>query len=115
LPSSTANRRYADGVVFESDTFIDTAGGAYASFADSFAARFRKKPTKNTLFGYDTADMILRLIGDGASTREALEKALTGLRDYRGFHSRIALGPDRVNSALTVLRTSRMRSGRWQK
>lgn len=99
-----ANRRYADGVVFESDTFIDTAGGAYASFADSFAARFRKKPTKNTLFGYDTADMILRLIGDGASTREALEKALTGLRDYRGFHSRIALGPDRVNSALTVLR-----------
>ena len=99
-----ANRRYADGVVFESDTFIDTAGGAYASFAESFAARFRKKPTKNTLFGYDTADMMLRLVGDGAATREAMESALAGLRDYRGFHSRIALGADRVNGALTVLR-----------
>jgi ABC-type branched-subunit amino acid transport system substrate-binding protein len=99
-----ANRRYADGVVFESDTFIDTAGGAYASFAGSFAARFRKKPTKNTLFGFDTADMMLRLIGDGASTRETLQKALAGLHDYRGFHSRISLGADRVNGALTVLR-----------
>jgi ABC-type branched-subunit amino acid transport system substrate-binding protein len=99
-----ANRRYAEGVVFESDTFIDTAGGTYASFAGSFGARFRKKPTKNTLFGYDTADMMLRLIGEGASTREALENALAGLRGYRGFHSRIAFGADRVNSALTVLR-----------
>ena len=99
-----ANRRYADGVVFESDTFIDTAGGAYAAFADSFAARFRNKPSKNTLFGYDTADMILRLIGEGASTRETLQKALSGLRDYRGVHSRISLGADRVNGALTVLR-----------
>ncbi len=99
-----ANRRYAEGVVFESDTFIDTAGGAYAAFAERFAARFRKKPTKNTLFGYDTADMMLRLIDEGASTRETLRKALAGVRDYRGFHSRIALGSDRVNVALTVLR-----------
>ena len=99
-----ANRRYTDGVVFESDTFIDTAGGAYAAFADAFAARFRKNPTKNALFGYDAADMMLRLIGDGAVTREALQKALASLRDYRGFHSRIALGADRVNGALTVLR-----------
>jgi branched-chain amino acid transport system substrate-binding protein len=99
-----ANRRYADGVVFESDTFIDTSGGAYTAFADSFATRFRKKPTKNALFGFDTADMMLRLIGDGASTRESLQKALSGLRDYRGFHSRIALGADRVNGALMLLR-----------
>jgi hypothetical protein len=48
--------------------------------------------------------MMLRLIGEGAATRETLEKALAGLRDYRGFHSRIALGADRVNGALTVLR-----------
>ncbi|HUI08694.1 MAG TPA: ABC transporter substrate-binding protein [Bacteroidota bacterium] len=99
-----ANRRYTDGVVFESDTYIDTAGGAYAAFADAFGARFRKKPSKNTLFGYDTADMMLSLIGAGAGTRETLARALAGVRDYRGFHSRIAMGPDRVNGALTVLR-----------
>ena len=67
-----ANRRYAEGVVFDSDTYIDTAGGAYAAFADSFAIRFRKTPTKNTLFGYDSAEMMLRLISGGASTRESL-------------------------------------------
>ena len=104
FPELNANRRYAEGVVFESDTYIDTSGGVYASFQGGFEARFGKKPTKNALFGYDTADMMLRLIGDGAVTREALETALTGLRDFRGIHSRITLASDRVNSALTVLR-----------
>ena len=99
-----ANRRYADGVTFESDTYIDTAGGAYASFADAYAARFRRRPTKNSLFGYDTADMILRLIAGGATTRETLQRAIAGTRDYRGYHSRIALGADRVNGALTLFR-----------
>jgi len=99
-----ANRRYADGVIFDSDTYIDTTGGAFASFADGFAARYRKRPTKNTLFGYDTADMVLALIGAGAGTRETLVQALAGVHDYRGIHSRISFGPDRVNGALTVLR-----------
>ncbi|HTY58998.1 MAG TPA: ABC transporter substrate-binding protein [Bacteroidota bacterium] len=99
-----ANRRYADGVVFESDTYVDTAGGGYAPFEAGYESQFRKKPTKNTLFGYDTADMMLRLIGGGAVTREALEAGLAGLREFRGIHSRITLSSDRVNSALTVLR-----------
>jgi len=99
-----ANRRYADGIVFESDTSIDTTRGAYAAFADSFAVRFGKKPSKNALFGFDTADMMLRLIGGGAATRDALQRALAGVRDFRGVHSRIVLGPERVNDALTVLR-----------
>ncbi len=107
-----ANRRYDEGVVFESDTYIDTSGGGYAAFTEEFAARFRKKPTKNTLFGYDAADMMLRLIGSGASTREALERALLGMRDYRGFHCRITFGPDRVNGALTVLRYARDEIGK---
>ena len=98
-----ANRRYADGIVFESDTCIDTTGGAYGEFADSFAVRFGKKPFEKRSLRYDTADMMLRLIGNGAATREALQKALAGLRDFRGVHS------DRPRSragqrALTVLR-----------
>ncbi|HTS00004.1 MAG TPA: ABC transporter substrate-binding protein [Bacteroidota bacterium] len=99
-----ANRRYADGLIFESDTYIDTAGGGYGAFADAFAARYRKRPTKNTLFGYDTAALVLGLIGGGAGTRETLAAALAGVHAYRGYHSRISMGSDRVNGALTVLK-----------
>jgi hypothetical protein len=99
-----ANRRYTDGVVFESDTYIDTAGGGFAAFAESFAARFRKKPTKNALFGYDAAAMVLSVVGGGAATRETLQKGLASLPEYRGYHSRIAMDSGRVNGALTLLR-----------
>ncbi|HUI63869.1 MAG TPA: ABC transporter substrate-binding protein [Bacteroidota bacterium] len=99
-----ANRRYTDGVIFESDTFIDTSSGPYPAFAAGFAERFKKAPTKNTLFGYDTADLLLSLISAGATTRDALERALSGVRDFRGVHSQITLGADRVNSWLTILK-----------
>jgi len=98
-----ANRRYCDGVEFESDTYVDTTGGNYTSFVGGFTARFKKRPTKNTLFGYDTAAMMLELIRTGATTREALQRALAGLREFRGYHSKIGLDGGRVNSWLTVL------------
>ncbi|HXX62161.1 MAG TPA: hypothetical protein VEO56_00065, partial [Bacteroidota bacterium] len=99
-----ANRRYTDGVIFESDTFIDTSSGPYPTFAAGFAERFKKAPTKNTLFGYDTADLVLSLIVGGATTRDALDRALAAVRDFHGVHSLITLGADRVNSWLTILK-----------
>jgi ABC-type branched-subunit amino acid transport system substrate-binding protein len=98
-----SSRRYTDGVVFESDSYIDTTGGGYASFVSGFGARFKKKPTKNALFGYDVASMVLSLIEAGATTREALQKALSALVDYRGIHSRVSLTTARVNTRMTVL------------
>ena len=104
FPELDANKRYCNGIMFESDTYIDSNSVSYRDFSSGFLAQFRKLPTRNTLYGYDTAMLVLSLIRDGATTREALERALLGVHDFHGLHSRIGLSPARINTWLSVLR-----------
>jgi ABC-type branched-subunit amino acid transport system substrate-binding protein len=97
------HKRYCTGLVFDSDTDVDTTSEAYRMFAAGFAARFKRAPTKNVLLGYDTADLVLRQIGAGAATRLSLARSLSNVKDYRGLHSRIGFGADRVNTWLFML------------
>jgi len=98
-----ANRRYCNGIQFESDTYIDSNSVSYGEFAGGFLARFKKLPSKNTLFGYDAATLMLSLIRDGATSRDALARALAGVRDFRGLHAHIGFSFGRVNTWLSVL------------
>lgn len=98
------NRRYSTGVMFESDSFEDTSSTAYQEWAAGYRARFQRRPSKNSLFGFDTAGMVLQAMREGATTRQGLARALAGLKEYRGFHSTIGFSPRRVNSHLLILR-----------
>lgn len=98
-----ANKRYCEGVVFESDSYPDEHSAEYEAFGRNFQHRFGKLPTKNTLYGYDAAKMVLKLIKEGASTREALTRALSELQVYEGIHSKISFADRRVNSWLRIL------------
>jgi ABC-type branched-subunit amino acid transport system substrate-binding protein len=98
------NRRYSTGVVFESDSFEDTSSSGYQEWEAGYRARFQRRPSKNSLFGFDAAAMILQAMREGATTRQSLARALAGMREYRGFHSVIGFSPRRVNSHLSILR-----------
>jgi ABC-type branched-subunit amino acid transport system substrate-binding protein len=98
-----SNKRYCDGVIFESDNFVHSDSSSYVDFFNRFYLHSKKRPTKYTLYGYDTAKLILTLINGGASSRAALARALTELRDYRGLHSRIGFSQKRVNPWLQIL------------
>jgi ABC-type branched-subunit amino acid transport system substrate-binding protein/outer membrane protein assembly factor BamD (BamD/ComL family) len=102
-----ANRRYASGVIFDADNFPDENDSTYQSFVTRFTERFKRKPSKNTLYGYDLARFVLSLVHNGATSREALRSALQSVADYRGLHSRIDLSARRVNAWLHVLQYSR--------
>jgi branched-chain amino acid transport system substrate-binding protein len=104
LPELDEHRRYTSGVLLESDSFVDTTKPAYQEWASGYKARFHRRPSKNSLFGYDTADLLLATIRDGAGTRQALAKALAGVRNFRGFHSAMGFSPRRVNNCLSILR-----------
>ena len=97
------HKRYTSGLIFESDTYIDTSSATYREFASAFSARFRKYPSKNALFGFDTAQLLLHLIRNGAATRPALARALARTRDFQGIHSPIGFSEGRVNSWLSIL------------
>lgn len=100
----SANRRYCEGVEFDTDTYVDTARGDFNQFVDGFSTRFKKRPTKNTLFGYDAAALVLHAVKMGATSRDALQRALAGTDGYQGYHAKISLTGGRVNTWMTILR-----------
>jgi ABC-type branched-subunit amino acid transport system substrate-binding protein len=99
-----ANKRYCEGVSFETDSYIDTTKAEYLNFVKQFKGRFLKNPTKNTLYGYDAAKLLLSVIRNGATTREALQRGLSAVQNFQSLHAKIGFGPGRVNGWLTIMR-----------
>jgi ABC-type branched-subunit amino acid transport system substrate-binding protein len=97
------HKSYCTGLIFESDTYIDTSSAAYHEFVSGYRARFQKPPSRNAFFGYDTADLVLAQIRRGAATRQGLARALAAVGSYPGLHSRIGFGEERVNFWLNIL------------
>jgi len=108
------NRRYTDGIIFDSDTYVDPADTAYLKFYDRFLQRTNTRPTKNTLLGYDSARLVLTAAVQSmtssvappdtpAVSREGVAVALRSSRDFRGLHSLISFSRGRVNAALNIL------------
>lgn len=98
------NRRYVEGVYFTADSFWDTDDSTFIKFFDAFREQMNSRPTRNTLMGYDTMKLISMLIQEGAMTRDDLAEALSSGIFYRGIHSPIVMGRNRVNAAKNVLR-----------
>ena len=101
-----ANRRYCAGVVFESDNFADASNTQYTEWMNRFVERYKKRPSKNTLYGYDTANLLLTLIRRGISTRDELRNALSDVREYQGLHSKMGFSSRRVNPWVSILQYS---------
>ncbi len=104
IASLDASKRYCTGVLFDSDSYGTKASPKYVEFSKRFSDRFKKLPSKNTLYGYDAASLLFTLIRNGATTRETVRDALSGVRDYEGLHSRIGFSTKRVNTWLQILR-----------
>jgi len=103
LPELDASRRYCTGMVFESDTYVDVSNPSYAAWAAGFTTRFKRPPSKHVLYGYDAADMLLGVLRDGATTREAIIKALSHVKEYQGLHARVGFSAGRVNVWVSIL------------
>lgn len=102
-----ANGRYTDGVIFFSDTYVDPNDSLYGQFVRKFFEKHRKRPSKNVLFGYATARLVLAQIFQGAMTRDQLASSLSRVEGFPALHSTITLTNNRVNSNLHVLQYKR--------
>ncbi|HEX9656876.1 MAG TPA: ABC transporter substrate-binding protein [Bacteroidota bacterium] len=98
-----ANKRYCKNVIFESDYYVNEQSTAYTRFYNQFLEQYKKPPGKNSLYGYDSARLLLTLIHNGATTRQALQNALSSVDNVPGLHSRIGLAERRVNSWLHIM------------
>jgi ABC-type branched-subunit amino acid transport system substrate-binding protein len=98
------NRRYVNNAYFASDSFWDTNDSTYIEFFDLFTETMHSRPTRNTLIGYDTMKLVSMLVREGATSRDAIAEALSSGIFYRGIHSPIVMGKNRVNTAKSILR-----------
>jgi ABC-type branched-subunit amino acid transport system substrate-binding protein len=103
LSELDASRRYCAGMVFESDTYVDITTPSYAAWAAGFTTRYKRSPSKHVLFGYDTADMLLGVLREGATTREAITRALARVKEYQGLHAKVGFSSGRVNVWVSIL------------
>ncbi len=97
------HRRYVNGVMFASDTFVSSDDLAYAAFDASYVTAMGKRPSKYSLFGYDAMKLLLERIAKGATGRKELAKQLGLVRAFQGIHAKISLLNGRVNSELHIL------------
>lgn len=97
------NRQYASGAIFAVDTYWEESDPQYQQFARQFRVKYAKVPDGNAMIGYDAMKLLLRAIRQGATRREEIVSALSSARPLQGVHSKIILGPGRVNSFLTLL------------
>ncbi len=100
------NKRYADGVIFSSDRWVENSY-AYSQFTSQFFQATQRQPTDNVLFGYDAMSLVLTQILNGGTTRERLTDLLGKVSDFPGYHSKISLTENRVNSYLHILQYKR--------
>lgn len=97
------HRRYCTGIIFESDSYVDTAAAGYREFLEGFRERFDRQPSRNVLYGFDTGQLVLALIRNGAATRSALARTLAMMKDFQGLHAKIGFSSSRVNMWLSIL------------
>ncbi len=100
------SRDYINGVVFSTDSYWNEKSKDYQLFAGKFERALKKKPSKNTLYGYDAMRIVLEAIKNGALYRNDIAAALVKLQNFSGVHSRISFG-QRVNTVVTLLQFNR--------
>jgi ABC-type branched-subunit amino acid transport system substrate-binding protein len=103
LKELDANKRYCANVIFESDSYVAETDPAYEQFVNAYLDRHKKRPSKNALYGYDTAAMMLSTIHSGGTSREALMTGLRQVKNYQGLHAKINFSTKRVNTWLWIL------------
>jgi ABC-type branched-subunit amino acid transport system substrate-binding protein len=103
LKELDANKRYCANVIFESDSYVAESDPAYEQFVNAYVDRYKKRPSKNALYGYDTAAILLSTIHSGGTSREALMTGLRHVKNYQGLHAKINFSTKRVNTWLWIL------------
>lgn len=102
LTELESQRRYTDGVIFTSESYIER-DSSFIDFEHSFMQAMSRPLTKYVLHGYDCMNLLLSRIAGGASTRESLARALSATEGYRGRGMNISFNGSRVNASVFVL------------
>lgn len=96
--------RYTDNAIFISEFFINENDEQIISFVTRYKRMFRKEPSRNSYFGYDTMLLLIDQIARGGLNREKLKTMLADVYKFKGLHSKIDLSSNRINQEFHILK-----------
>ncbi|MGQ9853075.1 MAG: ABC transporter substrate-binding protein [Candidatus Oleimicrobiaceae bacterium] len=104
LEQLRANRDHLEGAIFVSAYHIDERSSDFTTFRDDFRMSMGTTPMEMDVFGYDAIRLILKVLGEGGTSREAFVRTMQSVTDFQGLKGRISFGDGtRVCSDVTLL------------
>ena len=97
------NKVYIKNLIFESEYYPNENDPKFTDLKENLK-KTKYKLSKNFLFGYDSAKLVLKLIAEGNLTREDLNNALKNLTGYDAIKTKISLDYHGINSELNILK-----------
>ncbi len=91
-------------LTFTSDYFIDYTDSSFQQFNQNFLAQTNIDVDRNVLYGYDTAEYLLKAVKDFNVPRDAVIKDLESDFTFEGYHNNYFFSRDRVNKFLNIVR-----------
>lgn len=98
------NSRYTNNAIFISEFFVNQKDERVTSFVTRYKKMFRKEPSRNSYFGYDTMLLLIDQIARGGLNRETLKTMLADVYKFNGLHSKIDLRSNRINQEFHILK-----------
>jgi ABC-type branched-subunit amino acid transport system substrate-binding protein len=96
------NKRYADGVIFGADRWIERNDQTARIFS-KYSQFYGRQMSDNALFGFDAMSMLIKQFKEGSLNREQLAVSLANVYEFPGIRNAVTLKTERVNSALHIL------------
>lgn len=86
--------KYIDGGIFVDGFFAGSSEPAIRSFVDRYRARYGEEPTLLSAQAYDSANMILASIRQGATNGETVREFVGRIQNFPGVTGPISYSPD---------------------
>lgn len=80
----TIGEHYVEGAIFVDGFFVDSPHPEVKAFVDNFRLTFGQEPDILAAQAYDAAGLVLKVLKEGASSREQLREGLMTIQDYSG-------------------------------
>jgi len=96
------NKVFLKNLYFESEYYLDENSDNLIDLKSKLK-KTKFKMSKNFLFGYDAASLILDIIGKGARTRQQITDGLNATKDYLAIKSKMSIDYHGINSELNIL------------
>lgn len=87
--------RFLEGAVFVDGFFVDSPRPQVRDFVDKYRRRYQEDPSILSAQAYDSANLVVKSIRDGAQNRYRVKVSLQEVKDYPGASGITSFGLDR--------------------